>query len=500
MPTASNEEHLRVRERDLMGLQGQDMVPAGPDHRADTIAALIAFGTAALARNEMPAAIRAYRHALELSPNHREGRIRLAHALKLSGDFVAAGELLDALIADDPNDAIVHKEFGRLYFAQHDYARARASFLDAVVRNANDADTYHWLANIETITGNRAAALEQYARAVALKPLMRVPASVAPPDFRALLLFAPGTANTPPDTLVGQARYERCFLLLVPGVSYDVERLRENAHVVVNLISDVDVARDVLQIAQSLVERIGLPVINRPATIMQTDRATVAATLGGLPLCHVPRVERWPPADRTDHADRIGAAFPLLLRVAGTHNGDHFERIENVTERNAFIAAHPSADFYATEFIDYRSPDGYFRKYRFFFSGDEILPYHLAIGDHWKVHHAKTDMANHPWMQHEEAAFLADPTAVFKPAQMQALHAIRTAIDLDFFGIDCALGADGRIVVFEVNASMLVHNTYGPFTYKAAAVERIKSAFDALLARTVTRARTAIPDSMAGAK
>ena len=35
---------------------------------------------------------------------------------------------------------------------------------------------------------------------------------------------------------------------------------------------------------------------------------------------------------------------------------------------------------------------------------DEILPYHLAIGNDWKVHHLSTDMVNQPWMQREEAA------------------------------------------------------------------------------------------------
>jgi hypothetical protein len=44
------------------------------------------------------------------------------------------------------------------------------------------------------------------------------------------------------------------------------------------------------------------------------------------------------------------------------------------------------------------------------------LPYHLAIGNDWKVHHVLTDMAEQPWMRQEEAAFLANPAAVFKPS------------------------------------------------------------------------------------
>jgi hypothetical protein len=145
------------------------------------------------------------------------------------------------------------------------------------------------------------------------------------------------------------------------------------------------------------------------------------------------------------------------------------------------VAQHPDASFYLTEYIDYRSADGFFRKYRFIFVADEILPYHLAIDDQWKVHHGTTDMAEHPWMQREEEAFINEPAGVFEPRHFAALHAIRQAIGLDYFGIDCALDAEGNVVVFEVNATMLVHWENGSFPYKTPAIERIKKAFDAML-------------------
>jgi glutathione synthase/RimK-type ligase-like ATP-grasp enzyme len=63
------------------------------------------------------------------------------------------------------------------------------------------------------------------------------------------------------------------------------------------------------------------------------------------------------------------------------------------------------------------------------------------------------------------------------------LQRIRDAIGLDFFGIDCGLDRDGAVVVFEVNASMLVHGRNQQFPYKTEAVERIKQAFHGLLAR-----------------
>src|SRR5579871_4117225 len=90
-------------------------------------------------------------------------------------------------------------------------------------------------------------------------------------------------------------------------------------------------------------------------------------------------------------------------------------------------------------------------------------------------------MAHQPWMQQEEAAFLSNPVGVFNSAQFKALQDIRERVGLDYCGIDCGLDAAGNIVVFEVNASMLVHARNEGFVYKDPAVRRIKLAYDAML-------------------
>jgi hypothetical protein len=90
-------------------------------------------------------------------------------------------------------------------------------------------------------------------------------------------------------------------------------------------------------------------------------------------------------------------------------------------------------------------------------------------------------MADHPWMQQEEEAFLNNPATVFNSGHYRALQAIRQRIGLEFFGIDCGLDRLGNLVVFEVNASMLVHDRNEEFPYKAPFVRRVKLAFDAML-------------------
>jgi len=177
----------------------------------------------------------------------------------------------------------------------------------------------------------------------------------------------------------------------------------------------------------------------------------------------------------------LAPASTVLVRPVGTHGGDDFEKIEGSEALAAVLAQRPDTDRYFTEYIDYRSVDGYFRKYRFIFVNGEILPYHLAIADRWKVHHDSTDMADHPWMQREEEAFLNNPASVFGPFHYQVLREIRERIGLDYFGVDCALDRSGNLVMFEANASMLVHDQNEAFFYKAPFVQRIKSAFDDML-------------------
>jgi len=90
-------------------------------------------------------------------------------------------------------------------------------------------------------------------------------------------------------------------------------------------------------------------------------------------------------------------------------------------------------------------------------------------------------MADHQWMQQEETAFLNDPATVFNSGHYQMLRAIQQRIDLEYFGIDCGLDPSGNLVVFEVNATMLVHEHNQKFPYKDPFVLRIKLAFDEML-------------------
>jgi hypothetical protein len=327
----------------------------------------------------------------------------------------------------------------------------------------------------------------RFRQAQQIQPLITWPTKKPKADFSVLLLDAPGAGSTPVNYLVGQAGYDCHFLAVLPDVAYDLDFLRTKADVVINMIADADNGKDVLPLALDLADRLHRPTVNHPCRIMGTDRETIAGLISGIALCRIPKTIRLAAAALAG-ADRYkcieGLTMPLLIRCAGTHGGDDFEKIDDVDAIGIFVARHPKATFYVSEFVDYRSTDGYFRKYRMIYVHDEILPYHLAIHDHWMVHHFRTDMANQAWMRDEEEAFLKDPRLVFSKEHLAALREVAAVIGLDYCGIDCSLDREGNIVVFEANATMRVHDEKDPtFVHKNHYIAKIKESFDAMLAR-----------------
>jgi hypothetical protein len=237
----------------------------------------------------------------------------------------------------------------------------------------------------------------------------------------------------------------------------------------------------------------GKPLLNRPEAVARTARHLLPTTLLGIDHVDVPAVLR---LGRNDFGDArlgarfaaIGGSFPALLRPAGAHGGRGVSLIETA-EALADIPPGPSDSHYLTAYRDCRSADRHVRKYRIIFVDREPFPCHLAISEHWLVHYFSADMRRSPWKRAEEQRFLEDPASVLGEKAMAAIAAIGRRLDLDFSGIDFAIDGDGRVVVFEANATMLVHlrESRDVFAYKHVHVPRIFQAFETMLARRLGR-------------
>jgi hypothetical protein len=154
----------------------------------------------------------------------------------------------------------------------------------------------------------------------------------------------------------------------------------------------------------------------------------------------------------------------------------------------AFLAAHADATAYVIPFVDYAGPDGLYRKQRIAFVEGRPFASHMAVSERWMVHYLNAGMAESPDKRAEEARFMADFDTGFAVRNAEALACLARTFGLDYFGVDCAEGPDGRLILFEADVAMIVHDLDPPdlYPYKGPVMHRLMDAFVAALRRRAT--------------
>lgn len=412
-----------------------------------------------------------------------------ARARREQGDELGALAHLiaeQALAAGDPQRAA--RELTTVatgYFMKDEHVAAAAWYELVLHLDPTLAVAHLNLAAIHELAGRPAEASACRARAYALQRVF-VEQSGAP-GLRVLVLCAGGAAlNTPFEILLPTARCVR-IKYAIDHAGDDEDEGLPPYDLVFNAIGEADVAPALAARLQRFAARCPRPLLNPPAVAARTRRDRLGALLAGLDDVVVAPCVRCesPPADAAALATMLAAAdigLPALYRPLASHGGKGVVRCDDVAALLAAAAAGPG---YLTRYVDYRSADGYFRKYRMVCVDRRPYPYHLAVSRHWLVHYFSADMAGDPQRIDEERRFLADPGAALGVRAQAALAAVAQRLDLDYGGIDFGLLADGRVLVFEANATMLIHRERadGPLAHKNASVDTIVDAFAGLLQR-----------------
>lgn len=415
----------------------------GPDHPV-VARGLSGLGAVAARRGDAKMALAHHTMALHI----RQTSVRTP-----AGDIAAS---LDAIGA-------IHASLGNHEAAASHFAAAVAAAPDLLAAR-------HHLAVSLTRLGRHAEAAPHREAALRRQSIFTQPGPANAP--RVLILAGADVGNVPLEHLLPEGLFTRIWWF-VSHAGRDAAASLPPYDVVFNGIGDADMAGPGERVVAAFLKTCRKPVLNHPARVGQTARDRLPAALAGLDLI-IPRVARIGAA-----GDVSSLRPPLLLRPPGAHGGDGVLRIEDW----AAHAGDAPKGWYATEFIDCRSADGFIRKYRIAFVGGVPYPYHLAISPHWLVHYRSADMPAHRWKLAEEAAFLADWRDALGPAAADSIEAVGRALSLDFCGIDFGM-AQGRAVLFEANATMLIHPEAedGPLTFKNPAVRRIIEATQALIA------------------
>lgn len=250
-----------------------------------------------------------------------------------------------------------------------------------------------------------------------------------------------------------------------------------------------DVHRDWGQLAQveTFCERLGKPVVNPATSIRKTGRDSAVALFGDIPGLIVPSARPISPKALAT----LALDAPVLVRPPGDHGGENLVRLETLAERDAYLAGDPDEELLVTPFYDFRSADGAWRKYRLIFVDREVFPFHLAIGESWLMHYWRAEMARSDWKKAEEERFLDDWRGVFGERGAAAIEEVARRLDLDYGGVDCALMLDGQVLLFEANATILLHldESAAEFPAKHRRVPPIRDAFTRLVRARADRSR-----------
>jgi hypothetical protein len=369
-----------------------------------------------------------------------------------------------------------------------------------IERAANHPDDAHTLMDLSTtlqLTGNRDIALATQAQALALQQLYRLPTARAEVAIRLLAIMAPGDlmANTPLEFLLEDSDVALDILYVVPDVPFP--EFVPDHDLLFMAIGESDQNRPLLALMESVVKSWPRPTLNAPERIASLSRNLACGLLGSAPGVDMPISARI--ARQT--LDLIGREdipittilkdghFPIIVRPVGSHAGQGLDRLETPGAIATYLESMPQSEFYVARFVDYRGPDGLFRKYRIVLIDGRPFVCHMGISQHWMIHYLNAGMAECPEKRDEEARFMTSFDVDFARRHATAFRAITERLGLDYVGIDCADTPDGDLLIFEVDSDMIVHamDSIELFPYKQPQMRKVFAAFREMLAKAAIR-------------
>jgi len=483
---------------------------------AKTAEALAQKAQRLLERGEHEAALAAATDALALAPGYAFASLVKAQAARALLRFEEAAAAFEAVLRAAPNLPGVRVNLANTYAELERLEEAETQLKEAIRLNPSLAAAYASLGSVYLRMEKPDAAEAPSRRALELEPdlaaahlnLAALLTRADPAEAEAhrdavykrqqvfvekvpgaaktaLILTTSGTGNTPFQYLLGRRRYSQIKWTIQYAPDGQAGQLPPYDFVF-NAVADPDVAGPAAAAVERFARVCPKPWINAPERLAPTTREGLPKILRGIDDVVMPAVLRHEANDGSlaDAVARAGMDFPLIVRPAGRHGGEGMARIDTPAMLDA---ARGDEAAYATQYVEYRSQDGWYRKYRVIFVDRAPFPYHLAIGENWLLHYKSADMVDNQSHRGEEERFLADPEAALGAKAWAALHAIAQRLDLDYAGIDFSLLPDGRVLFFEANATMLVHpESEARFAYKNPAADAIFAAFDAMVERRIS--------------
>lgn len=317
------------------------------------------------------------------------------------------------------------------------------------------------------------------------------------PALRVLALMSPGDlmANTPLDFITNHLDVQLDMLFMVPGQA--LPDTVPDHDVMLFASSEPDPVMSARM--ASLFRRWPRPVLNDPALQPGLARDRLSASLAGLRSILSPTAT----VVARDALEAIagglveitarlpGVGYPVLVRPMASHAGIGLEKIDGPEALVSYLGRSGDDEYYLTPFVDYRSADGLYRKYRVAFMEGAPFLCHMAASEHWMVHYLNAGMsqntADGAAKRAAEAVAVESFDTGFAARHSKAFCALHDALGFDFYSVDCSELPDSRLLVFEADTAAIIHlmDPIDLFPYKHMQMPRVFAAFEALLRRKI---------------
>ena len=187
--------------------------------------------------------------------------------------------------------------------------------------------------------------------------------------------------------------------------------------------------------------------------------------------------------------------YPVIIRPVGSHAGANLVKAAGPADLATYLEQVQTSEYYVTQFDDYRSVDGMFRKYRIAFFDRQPFLCHMGVSADWMIHYLNAGMISSEDRRLDEAQAMAAFDTGFAQRHRAAFETLNDRIGLDYYTIDCAESSDGRLLIFEADAEAIVHDMDPPdlFPYKAPQMKRVFTAFNVMLHKRAVAGTTAAP-------
>ncbi len=361
---------------------------------------------------------------------------------------------------------------------------------------SSNADALLDLSILLHLRGNHDIALSVQAQALKLRQIYTLPARQGP-AIRLLAIVTPGdlSANTPLEFLVKDSDIELTLLYLSTTLPFP-DPIPEH-DVAFIAVGESESALPLLFALSDLAKIWPRPVLNAPDRIAQLSRNQVSTILQDAPGIYIPPSIRIPRDQlmnmalgiHNPHKNILGLNFPVIIRPLDSHAGKGLIKADSSNTIATYLEVHNETEFYISEYVDYCSRDGQFRKYRIVLIDGKPFASHMALSDHWMIHYLNGGMTESAEKREEEARFMSTFDKKFAVRHQIALQTIYERFGLDYLVIDCAETTSGQLLVFEVDSSAVVHamDSVDMFPYKQPQMQKIFSAFRAMLVSAMAR-------------